>query len=106
MSDQADQMAPDASPGAVSKKSGGRRVNNMPMYILAAALGAFLLVMMLVAARIVRDHFDLLARRRIPDLARKLGASPDDVQSAIEEVGKLDPAPGRRFSEDTNRVVA
>ena len=50
MSDQADQMAPDASPGAVSKKSGVRRVNNMPMYILAAALGAFLLVMMLVAA--------------------------------------------------------
>ena len=39
MSDQADQMAPDASPGAVSKKSGVRRVNNMPMYILAAALG-------------------------------------------------------------------
>nr|AFR43986.1 mating pair formation protein [uncultured bacterium] len=50
MSDQADQMAPDASPGAVSKKTGVRRVNNMPMYILAAALGAFLLVMMLVAA--------------------------------------------------------
>ena len=50
MSDQADQMAPDASPGAVSKKSGVRRVNNMPMYILATALGAFLLVMMLVAA--------------------------------------------------------
>lgn len=50
MSDQADQMAPDASPGAVSKKSGVRRVNNVPMYILAGALGAFLLVMMLVAA--------------------------------------------------------
>lgn len=50
MSDQADQMAPDASPGAVSNKSGVRRVNNMPMYILATVLGAFLLVMMLVAA--------------------------------------------------------
>jgi hypothetical protein len=43
-------MAPDASPGAVSKKSGVRRVNNMPMYILAAVLAAFLLVMALVAA--------------------------------------------------------
>nr|BCT99962.1 TrbI protein [uncultured bacterium] len=50
MSDQADQMAPDASPGEVSKKSGVRRVNNVPMYILAGALGLFLLVMMLVAA--------------------------------------------------------
>lgn len=50
MNDQADQMAPEASPGVMSKKTGVRRVNNMPMYILAAALGAFLLVMMLVAA--------------------------------------------------------
>lgn len=56
-------------------------------------------------ARMIRDHFDLLTRRRIPELARKLGADSDDVQSAIEEIGKLDPAPGRRFAEDTNRVV-
>jgi RNA polymerase sigma-54 factor len=47
-----------------------------------------------------------LTRRRIPDIARKLGVHTDDVQEAIEEVGMLDPAPGRRFAEDTNRVVA
>jgi len=58
-----------------------------------------------MAARIVRDHFDLLSRRRIPEIARKIGALPDDVQSAIEEIGALDPAPGRRFAEDSNRVV-
>jgi RNA polymerase sigma-54 factor len=53
----------------------------------------------------IRDHFELLTRRRIPELARKLSADADDVQSAIEEIGKLDPAPGRRFAEDSNRVV-
>ncbi|MCC6414540.1 MAG: RNA polymerase sigma-54 factor, partial [Opitutaceae bacterium] len=58
-----------------------------------------------LAARMVRDHFDLLARRRIPELARKLGASPEDIQIAIEHIGRLDPAPGRRFREDTNHVV-
>jgi RNA polymerase sigma-54 factor len=58
-----------------------------------------------LAARMIRDHFDLLSRRRIPDLARKLGVPADDVQAAIEEIGKLDPAPGRRFAEDNNRVV-
>ncbi len=58
-----------------------------------------------LAARIIRDHFDLLTRRRIPELSRKLGAASDDVQGAIEEIGKLDPAPGRRFAEDQNRVV-
>jgi len=58
-----------------------------------------------MAARIVRDHFDLLSRRRIPEIARKLGAHADDVQVAIEEIGSLDPAPGRRFAEDNNRIV-
>ena len=58
-----------------------------------------------LAARIIRDYFELLTRRRIPELARKIGADPDAVQSAIEEIGKLDPAPGRRFADDNNRVV-
>ncbi|QYM80532.1 RNA polymerase factor sigma-54 [Horticoccus luteus] len=58
-----------------------------------------------LAARMLRDHFDLLSRRRIPELARKLNASTEDVQAAIEEIGRLDPAPGRRFAEDINRSV-
>ncbi len=58
-----------------------------------------------VAARIIRDHFDLLVRRRIPDLARKTGLGPEIIQEAIGEIGTLDPAPGRRFADDANRVV-
>lgn len=58
-----------------------------------------------IAARIVRDHFELLTRRRIPDLARRLGVSLEEIQAAIEEIGTLDPAPGRRFADDNNRVV-
>lgn len=58
-----------------------------------------------LAARIVRDHFALLTRRRIPEIARKIGAHMDDVQIAIEEIGSLDPAPGRQFADDHNRVV-
>lgn len=58
-----------------------------------------------VAARIIRDHFELLVRRRIPDIARKLGLQPEIIQEAIEEIGTLDPAPGRRFADDANRVV-
>jgi RNA polymerase sigma-54 factor len=58
-----------------------------------------------LAGRIIREHFALLTRRRIPEIARKLGVHTDDVQEAIEEIGALDPAPGRRFAEDSNRVV-
>src|SRR5690606_17911023 len=58
-----------------------------------------------VAARIIRHHFDLLLRRRLPDIARKVGVELEEVQEAMEEIAQLDPAPGRRFSEDSNRVV-
>ena len=58
-----------------------------------------------VAARITKDHFDLLTRRRIPDIARRMGLSVEDVQKALKEIALLDPAPGRRFAEDSNRVV-
>lgn len=58
-----------------------------------------------LASRIIRDHFPLLLRRRIPEMGRKLAVSSDDIQKALEEIADLDPAPGRRFSEDTNRSI-
>lgn len=83
-----------------------------PAGIGAASLEECLLLQLTVkgraeslAARIIREHFALLTRRRIPEIARKLGVHTDDVQEAIEEIGSLDPAPGRRFAEDSNRVV-
>lgn len=42
-------MHPDASPGEKSK-SGVRKVNNMPLYLLAGVVGLFLFIMMLVAS--------------------------------------------------------
>ena len=55
MSDE--QMAPEASPGGLSKKSGVRRVNNRPIYILACVLGVFLLMMIIVAMdRAAKQH--------------------------------------------------
>lgn len=44
-----DPMSPDASPAAVTKKSGVRRVNNLPLYLMGAGLAAFLGIMVLVA---------------------------------------------------------
>lgn len=45
-----DQMSPDTSPGEVTKKTGVRRVNNLPVYIIGGLMATFLLVMVLVAA--------------------------------------------------------
>jgi len=58
-----------------------------------------------LATRIIAGHFELLTHRRISELARALGASPETVQHAIALIGRLDTAPGRRFAEDSNRIV-
>ena len=55
---------------------------------------------------IVEDHFQLLVRRRVPELSRKLSQSTEDIHSALEKIAELDPSPGRRFSEDSNQSVA
>lgn len=58
-----------------------------------------------LAANILRDHYPLLVRRRIPDLARKLGTDLENVQQAVREIATLEPSPGRRFGEDLNRII-
>ena len=59
-----------------------------------------------ISYAIVRDHFPLLVRRRVPELSRKLSQSTEDIHAALEKIAELDPAPGRRFSEDSNQSVA
>ncbi len=50
MSRPPDPMAPEASPLALAKPAGVRRVNNRPLVLIGAVLGAFLLIMAWVAA--------------------------------------------------------
>src|ERR1043166_7236865 len=44
-----DPMSPAASPGVVSKRTGVRRVNNLPLYLVGGVLAAFLAIMVMVA---------------------------------------------------------
>ena len=54
---------------------------------------------------IVRDCMDLLGRRRIPEIAKKLDKSVELVQIAIERIGHLEPKPGREYLPDTEHYV-
>lgn len=50
-------MSPDDSPDDVGKKSGVRRVNNVPMFLLFGAVGIFILIMVIVAGdRAAKQH--------------------------------------------------
>lgn len=58
-----------------------------------------------LAATLLRDHYDLLLRHRIPEIARKCGIKVEQVQNAIEVIGSLNPAPAARFAADSNHVI-
>jgi RNA polymerase sigma-54 factor len=55
--------------------------------------------------RIVQNHLEDLARRKIPEIARALKVSPAEVQRAAENIKKLDPRPGSAFAADENQVI-
>lgn len=54
---------------------------------------------------IVSDHFDDLINHRWADVAKTLGIQPKDVQDAADEIAKLDPKPGLKYSADPERYI-
>jgi RNA polymerase sigma-54 factor len=58
-----------------------------------------------LAEKILSNHFALFLRRRIPELARALEVDTTEIEEALKVIAELDPAPGRNFAEDTNRVI-
>lgn len=56
--------------------------------------------------RIVDEYMEALGKRRIPEIARGLGISTDEVQEAIARIANLEPRPGRAYLPDNDRFVA
>ncbi|HEU4989768.1 MAG TPA: RNA polymerase factor sigma-54 [Gemmatimonadaceae bacterium] len=51
-----------------------------------------------LAYRLVHDAFDDLIAHRWPEIARRYALTVQEVQAAADEIQKLDPKPGLRFS--------
>jgi RNA polymerase sigma-54 factor len=49
--------------------------------------------------QMVADHLDLLGRHKYDDIARAMGLTLERIKELAAEVAKLDPKPGRNFSE-------
>lgn len=58
-----------------------------------------------IAARIVRDHLNLLESKRYDRIARELGAPLEEVVSAASYIATLEPKPGRNFGEGDIRYI-
>ncbi len=56
---------------------------------------------------IVDKHFDQLVNHRWAEISKELGVSPSEVQAAADEIAKLDPKPGLRYSGgEGNYIIA
>jgi len=55
--------------------------------------------------RIAESHFDDLVNHRWADVAREMNIKPLDVQGAADEIAKLDPKPGMKYSADPERYI-
>jgi len=58
-----------------------------------------------LAARIVGDHLDKLGSRKLPDIAKALKITIEDVQEAAAVIAALDPKPGRVYTPEVATYV-
>jgi RNA polymerase sigma-54 factor len=55
--------------------------------------------------RIVSEHMEDLGRRRFPEIARRIGVSVEEVQSAADKIAGLNPRPGQVFAAAPQNYV-
>ena len=55
--------------------------------------------------KIVTEHLKLLQNHQVPEIARRLGVSIDDLKEHIEIIRNLDPKPGSRYNPQQSQYV-
>ncbi len=55
--------------------------------------------------KVVTEHLRLLQNHQVPEIARKLGMTIDDLKEHIEIIRHLDPKPGSRYNPTQSQYV-
>jgi RNA polymerase sigma-54 factor len=55
--------------------------------------------------KIVTEHLRLLQNHQVPEIARKLGISIEDLKEHVEIIRNLDPKPGSRYNPSQSQYV-
>ena len=58
-----------------------------------------------LAYRIVRDYFEQLINHRWSEISKELSITPKDVQTAADEIAKLDPKPGLKYAAPSDNYI-
>lgn len=57
------------------------------------------------ALTILRDQFDLFAKKHFDKIANILGITPENMRDAVEAISRLNPKPGAAFASGTHEVT-
>src|SRR5262245_54979783 len=55
--------------------------------------------------KLITEHLQLLKNHQVPEIARKLGLTIDDLKEHIEIIKNLDPKPGSRYNPKQSQYV-
>jgi RNA polymerase sigma-54 factor len=58
-----------------------------------------------ITERIVTEHLKLLQNHQVPEIARRLGVTVDELKEHIEVIRNLDPKPGSRYNPNQSQYV-
>jgi RNA polymerase sigma-54 factor len=58
-----------------------------------------------LAYRMVRDYFENLQTHKLPDLAKTLGVTVEELLAEMAVIKKMDPKPGRKYSSEEAQPV-
>jgi RNA polymerase sigma-54 factor len=58
-----------------------------------------------ITERIVTDHLKLLQNHQVPEIARRLAVTVDELKEHIEIIRNLDPKPGSRYNPNQSQYV-
>lgn len=56
-------------------------------------------------ARIIERHLEKLEKRKLDQIAKEEGVTPEEVATAVKAIRTLEPRPGHRYSDDTTRYI-
>lgn len=54
---------------------------------------------------LVQDHLPLLQNHRVPELAKVMGLTPEEIKAHLEVIRHLDPKPGARYTPADSQYV-
>ncbi len=57
------------------------------------------------AVQIIREHLDLLQKKRYEDIEKAMGLSPEELDELLEVIRQLDPRPGEKYNPQTTTYI-